>query len=66
MDIPIRFLTIISFFLESLSSVGHCRYGADLAMQLTVSLKSVLPTCGSIRISFSRRTPKTVRTLSEF
>ncbi|KAH6837220.1 fission ELM1-like protein [Perilla frutescens var. hirtella] len=38
----------------------HCRYGADLAVQLTASLKSALPTCGSIRISFSRRTPKTV------
>ncbi|XP_057784760.1 mitochondrial fission protein ELM1-like [Salvia miltiorrhiza] len=38
----------------------HCRYGADLAMQLTAAMKSVLSTCGSIRISFSRRTPKTV------
>ncbi|XP_042014650.1 mitochondrial fission protein ELM1-like isoform X2 [Salvia splendens] len=38
----------------------HCRYGADLAMQLTASIKSVLPTCGSIRISFSRRTPMIV------
>ncbi|GFP82713.1 mitochondrial fission protein elm1 [Phtheirospermum japonicum] len=38
----------------------HCRYGADLATQLTDALKSVLPTCGSIRISFSRRTPKIV------
>ncbi|KAK4478767.1 hypothetical protein RD792_014266 [Penstemon davidsonii] len=35
-------------------------YGADLANQLTASLKSVLRTCGSLRISFSRRTPKTV------
>ncbi|KAI3447437.1 hypothetical protein Pfo_004102 [Paulownia fortunei] len=38
----------------------HCRYGADLAMQLTASLKSALQTCGSLRISFSRRTPKIV------
>ncbi|KAG8374072.1 hypothetical protein BUALT_Bualt11G0092800 [Buddleja alternifolia] len=38
----------------------HCRYGADLAKQLIASLKSVLPTCGSLRISFSRRTPKIV------
>ncbi|CAA0842970.1 Mitochondrial fission protein ELM1 [Striga hermonthica] len=38
----------------------HCGYGADLAMQLTDSLKSVLQTCGSLRISFSRRTPKTI------
>ncbi|XP_073269233.1 mitochondrial fission protein ELM1-like isoform X1 [Primulina huaijiensis] len=39
---------------------GRCRYGADLAKQLIASLKIVLPTCGSVRISFSRRTPKTV------
>ncbi|KAK9048757.1 hypothetical protein SSX86_032276 [Deinandra increscens subsp. villosa] len=39
---------------------SHCRYGADLARQLTASLMNVLPTCGSIRISFSRRTPKQV------
>ncbi|KAL3646898.1 hypothetical protein CASFOL_009442 [Castilleja foliolosa] len=38
----------------------HCRYGADLATQLVDSLKSVLPTCGSLRISFSRRTPKII------
>ncbi|KAL8505132.1 hypothetical protein ACS0TY_016370 [Phlomoides rotata] len=38
----------------------HCRYGSDLATQLTASLKSVLPSCGSVRMSFSRRTPKTV------
>ncbi|KAF6165838.1 hypothetical protein GIB67_012735 [Kingdonia uniflora] len=36
----------------------HCRYGADLAKQLTNSLQSVLATCGSMRISFSRRTPQ--------
>lgn len=35
----------------------HCKYGADLAKQLAASLQSVLQTCGSIRISFSRRTP---------
>ncbi|KAD5960521.1 hypothetical protein E3N88_11993 [Mikania micrantha] len=40
--------------------IRHCNYGADLARQLTVSLMNVLPTCGSIRISFSRRTPKQV------
>ncbi|GAA0158767.1 hypothetical protein LIER_15710 [Lithospermum erythrorhizon] len=38
----------------------HCRYGADLAKQLTSSLLSVLPTCGSVRVSFSRRTPRSV------
>ncbi|PWA73495.1 fission protein ELM1-like protein [Artemisia annua] len=38
--------------------IRHCRYGADLARQLTMSLLNILPTCGSIRISFSRRTPK--------
>ncbi|GER43412.1 hypothetical protein STAS_20259 [Striga asiatica] len=31
-----------------------------LARQLTDSLKSVLQTCGSLRISFSRRTPKII------
>ncbi|KAI3704197.1 hypothetical protein L1987_74412 [Smallanthus sonchifolius] len=40
--------------------IRHCRYGADLARQLTTSLMNVLPTCGSIRISFSRRTPRQV------
>ncbi|XP_076900084.1 mitochondrial fission protein ELM1-like isoform X4 [Bidens hawaiensis] len=40
--------------------IRHCKYGADLARQLTASLMNVLPTCGSIRISFSRRTPKQV------
>ncbi|KAK1421560.1 hypothetical protein QVD17_23993 [Tagetes erecta] len=40
--------------------IRHCRYGADLARQLAASLRSVLPTCGSIRISFSRRTPQQV------
>ncbi|KAF5204503.1 Mitochondrial fission protein elm1 [Thalictrum thalictroides] len=38
----------------------HCRYGADLAKQLTVSLQNVLASCGSLRISFSRRTPHKV------
>ncbi|KVI08307.1 Mitochondrial fission ELM1-like protein [Cynara cardunculus var. scolymus] len=40
--------------------IRHCRYGADLARELTASLINVLPTCGSVRISFSRRTPKQV------
>uniref|UniRef100_A0A5B7C1V9 Mitochondrial fission protein ELM1 n=1 Tax=Davidia involucrata TaxID=16924 RepID=A0A5B7C1V9_DAVIN len=39
---------------------SHCRYGADLAKQLTASLDNVLVSCGSVRISFSRRTPKKV------
>ncbi|KAK3032137.1 hypothetical protein RJ639_035947 [Escallonia herrerae] len=38
----------------------HCRYGADLAEQLAASLQNVLSNCGSLRISFSRRTPKQV------
>ncbi|KAL4578274.1 hypothetical protein LXL04_014395 [Taraxacum kok-saghyz] len=38
----------------------HCRYGADLAMELSASLMKVVSTCGSIRISFSRRTPHQV------
>lgn len=39
---------------------SFCRYGADLAKQLTASLHSVLASCGSVRISFSRRTPEKV------
>ncbi|KAL6585479.1 hypothetical protein OROMI_002123 [Orobanche minor] len=57
---PTRYLQHIAVGLDLYVSVGNCRYGADLAMQLTDSLKSVLPTCGSLRISFSRRTPKIV------
>ncbi|KAH7685552.1 Mitochondrial fission protein ELM1-like protein [Dioscorea alata] len=41
----------------------HCRYGADLAKQLAVSLHSVMATCGSVRISFSRRTPQKIRAI---
>ncbi|KAF3637415.1 Mitochondrial fission protein ELM1 [Capsicum annuum] len=36
---------------------GHCRYGTDLALELTALLLNIVPTCGSIRVSFSRRTP---------
>ncbi|MCD7467488.1 serine/threonine protein kinase [Datura stramonium] len=36
----------------------YCRYGADLVKQLTASLHNVLASCGSVRISFSRRTPE--------
>ncbi|XP_027066165.2 mitochondrial fission protein ELM1 [Coffea eugenioides] len=39
---------------------GHCGYGVDLAKQLISSLLNVLSTCGSLRVSFSRRTPKQV------
>ncbi|CAL1367233.1 unnamed protein product [Linum trigynum] len=35
----------------------YCRYGADLAKQLSDFLLSVLATCGSVRISFSEKTP---------
>ncbi|XP_051142826.1 mitochondrial fission protein ELM1 [Andrographis paniculata] len=38
----------------------YCRYGADLAKQLITSLHNVLTSCGSVRISFSRRTPEKV------
>ncbi|KAK6138205.1 hypothetical protein DH2020_028039 [Rehmannia glutinosa] len=36
----------------------YCRYSTDLAKQLTASLHNVLTSCGSVRISFSRRTPE--------
>lgn len=38
----------------------NCNYGVDLAKQLVSSLHNVLKTCGSVRISFSRRTPQKV------
>ncbi|KAK6244486.1 hypothetical protein QUC31_010895 [Theobroma cacao] len=37
-----------------------CQYGVDLAKQLTAMLQNVLWSCGSLRISFSRRTPEKV------
>ncbi|TXG58209.1 hypothetical protein EZV62_016038 [Acer yangbiense] len=39
---------------------SNCPYEVDLAKQLTKMLRSVLWSCGSIRISFSRRTPENV------
>ncbi|OMO82381.1 Mitochondrial fission ELM1-like protein [Corchorus capsularis] len=39
---------------------GSCQYGVDLAKQLTAMLQNVLWSCGSVRISFSRRTPEKV------
>ncbi|RAL43188.1 hypothetical protein DM860_009970 [Cuscuta australis] len=36
----------------------YCKYGVDLAKQLTTSLHNILERCGSVRISFSRRTPE--------
>ncbi|KAK9279946.1 hypothetical protein L1049_013630 [Liquidambar formosana] len=41
----------------------HCRYGVDLAKQLTASLQSILVSCGSVRISFSVRTPEKVSSI---
>ncbi|KAG2558529.1 mitochondrial fission protein ELM1-like [Panicum virgatum] len=37
-----------------------CTYGADLATQLVTSLYNVLDSCGSVRISFSRKTPQKI------
>ncbi|CAF2358546.1 unnamed protein product [Brassica napus] len=39
----------------------NCLYGVDLAKQLCGMLHSILWSCGSLRISFSRRTPKKVK-----
>ncbi|KAI4364055.1 hypothetical protein MLD38_020197 [Melastoma candidum] len=39
---------------------SSCRYGTDLAEELITVLKNVLWSCGSVRISFSRRTPTKV------
>ncbi|KAG8064432.1 hypothetical protein GUJ93_ZPchr0004g40490 [Zizania palustris] len=41
----------------------NCNYDVGLAKQLVCSLHNVLKTCGSIRISFSRRTPHMVSDL---
>ncbi|CAL5067628.1 unnamed protein product [Urochloa decumbens] len=41
----------------------NCKYDVDLAKQLVSSLHNVLKTCGSVRISFSRRTPQKVSDL---
>ncbi|XP_050382189.1 mitochondrial fission protein ELM1-like [Argentina anserina] len=40
--------------------LGNCSYGVDLAKQLAAMLRNVLWSCGSVRISFSRRTPEKV------
>ncbi|KFK23149.1 hypothetical protein AALP_AAs64104U000400 [Arabis alpina] len=39
---------------------SNCRYGADLAKQLTDSLLNVLGSCGSVRIALSYKTPEKV------
>lgn len=39
---------------------SNCRYGVDLAKQLTTYLLSVIVSCGSIRICYSNRTPEKV------
>ncbi|PON65411.1 Mitochondrial fission protein ELM1-like [Parasponia andersonii] len=39
---------------------GCCRFGADLAKQLTSSLLSVLVSCGTVKICFADRTPEKV------
>ncbi|XVF07616.1 hypothetical protein REPUB_Repub06bG0154500 [Reevesia pubescens] len=39
---------------------SSCQYGVDLAKQLTAMLQNFLWSCGSVRISFSRRTPEKV------
>lgn len=41
----------------------NCRYGVDLAKKLAAYLQSVLASCGSIRISFSIRTPEKVSSI---
>ncbi|KAL6634494.1 hypothetical protein ACP70R_027165 [Stipagrostis hirtigluma subsp. patula] len=42
------------------TTTRNCKYGVDLARQLITSLDNVLDSCGSVIISFSRRTPKKV------
>ncbi|CAN8298346.1 unnamed protein product [Cochlearia groenlandica] len=42
----------------------NCLYGVDLAKRLCSMLQSVLWSCGSVRISFSRRTPKKLKIIT--
>ncbi|XP_048137100.1 mitochondrial fission protein ELM1 isoform X2 [Rhodamnia argentea] len=42
---------------------SQCRYGADLAKKLISNLLSVLASCGTVRISFSSRTPDKVSSI---
>ncbi|KAK9921360.1 hypothetical protein M0R45_029871 [Rubus argutus] len=44
-------------------NIGNCSYGVDLGKQLVAMLRNVLWSCGSVRISFSRRTPEKVSKL---
>ncbi|KAK7337268.1 hypothetical protein VNO77_17833 [Canavalia gladiata] len=39
---------------------GNCPYSVDLVKKLVVMLQNVLWSCGTIRISFSRRTPEKI------
>jgi mitochondrial fission protein ELM1 len=41
----------------------NCNYDVGLAKKLISSLHNVLKTCGSVRVSFSRRTPHKVSDL---
>lgn len=47
-------------WLISVIELGNCKYGGDLAKQLVASLLSVLTSCGSVRISFTEKTPQKV------
>ena len=47
-------------YMKDYHILGNCPYGADLAKQLATMLRNILWSCGSIRISFSRRTPEKV------
>lgn len=57
---PGNFFRWLFIFLGFYLLIGYCRYSTDLAKQLTASLHNVLTSCGSVRISFSRRTPEKV------
>ncbi|KAL3828587.1 hypothetical protein ACJIZ3_017389 [Penstemon smallii] len=51
---------VLFIFVNTFYMSRYCRYSTDLAKQLTASLHNVLSSCGSVRISFSRRTPAKV------
>lgn len=54
------FLAFVSNLLPPTIYVGNCKYGVDLAKELAKHLLHILASCGSIRMTFSARTPAKV------
>jgi mitochondrial fission protein ELM1 len=58
--IKLQWPFFLVIWLISIIDLGNCRYGVDLAKQLVASLLSVLASCGSVRLSFTEKTPQKV------